>query len=48
MKLSQKKYVNQLSEQKKKVEYLKNLYKKEKNNRIKTNAQYQTYILGTI
>ena len=40
-------YENQLNEQKKQVEYFKNLYEGEKSERIKTNAQYQTYLLGT-
>lgn len=40
-------YENQLNEQKKQVEYFKNLYEEEKSERIKTNAQYQTYLLGT-
>lgn len=40
-------YENQLSEQRKQVEYFKNLYEEEKSERIKTNAQYQTYLLGT-
>ena len=28
-------------------EYFKNLYEEEKSERIRTNAQYQTYLLGT-
>lgn len=40
-------YENQLNEQKKQVEYFKNLYEEEKSERIKTTAQYQTYLLGT-
>lgn len=40
-------YESQLNEQKKQVEYFKNLYEEEKSERIKTNAQYQTYLLGT-
>ena len=40
-------YENQLNEQNKQVEYFKNLYEEEKSERIKTNAQYQTYLLGT-
>lgn len=40
-------YENQLNEQKKQVEYFKNLYEEEKSERIKTNVQYQTYLLGT-
>ena len=39
-------YENQLDEQKKQVEYFKNLYEEEKSERIRTNAQYQTYLLG--
>ena len=39
-------YENQLNEQKKQVEYFKNLYEEEKSERIRTNAQYQTYLLG--
>ena len=35
-------YENQLNEQKKQVEYFKNLYEEEKSERIRTNAQYQT------
>lgn len=42
-----KNYEEQLIEQKKQVEYFKNLYEEEKNERIRTNAQYQTYLLGT-
>lgn len=42
-----KNYENQLNEQKQQVEYFKNLYEEEKNERIKTNAQYQTYLIGT-
>ena len=38
---------NQLNEQKKQVEYFKNLYEEEKSERIRANAQYQTYLLGT-
>ena len=41
-------YENQLNEQKKQVEYFKNLYEEEKSERIRTNAQYQTYLLGTV
>ena len=37
----------QLNEQKKQVEYFKNLYEEEKSERIRANAQYQTYLLGT-
>ena len=40
-------YENQLNEQKKQVEYFKNLYEEEKSERIRANAQYQTYLLGT-
>ena len=40
-------YENQLKEQKQQVEYFKNLYEEEKSERIKTTAQYQTYLLGT-
>ena len=40
-------YENQLNEQKKQIEYFKTLYEEEKSERIKTNAQYQTYLLGT-
>ena len=40
-------YENQLNEQKKQVDYFKNLYEEEKSERMKTNAQYQTYLLGT-
>ena len=40
-------YENQLDEQKKQVEYFKNLYEEEKSERLRTNAQYQTYLLGT-
>lgn len=40
-------YENQLKEQKQQVEYFKNLYEEEKTERIKTNAQYQTYLIGT-
>ncbi len=40
-------YENQLREQKQQVEYFKNLYEEEKTERIKTNAQYQTYLIGT-
>lgn len=40
-------YENQLNEQKKQVEYFKNLYEEEKSERIRTNVQYQTYLLGT-
>lgn len=40
-------YESQLNEQKNQVEYFKNLYEEEKSERIKTNAQYQTYLLGT-
>ena len=37
-------YENQLDEQKKQVEYFKKLYEEEKSERIRTNAQYQTYL----
>lgn len=40
-------YENQLKEQKQQVEYFKNLYEAEKNERIKVNNQYQSYLLGT-
>jgi len=40
-------YENQLKEQKQQVEYFKSLYEEEKTERIKTNAQYQTYLIGT-
>lgn len=40
-------YENQLNVQKQQVDYFKNLYEQEKEERIKTNAQYQTYLLGT-
>ena len=40
-------YENQLKEQKQQVEYFKSLYEEEKSERIKTNAQYQTYLIGT-
>lgn len=40
-------YENQLREQKQQVEYFKSLYEEEKTERIKTNAQYQTYLIGT-
>ena len=40
-------YENQINEKSKQVEYFKNLYEEEKSERIKTNAQYQTYLLGT-
>ena len=40
-------YEEQIQEQKKQVEYFKALYEEEKSERIKTNAQYQTYLLGT-
>ena len=40
-------YETQLNEQKQQVEYFKSLYEEEKSERIKTNAQYQTYLLGT-
>lgn len=40
-------YENQLKEQKQQVDYFKNLYEQEKKERIQTNAQYQTYLLGT-
>ena len=40
-------YENQLKEQKQQVDYFKNLYEQEKQERIQTNAQYQTYLLGT-
>ena len=42
-----KSYENQLKEQKEQVEYFRNLYEEEKNERIRTNAQYQTYLIGT-
>ena len=47
MKEIKQSYENQLNEQKKQVEYFKNLYEEEKSERIRTNAQYQTYLLGT-
>ena len=40
-------YETQLNEQKQQVEYFKSLYEEEKSERIKTSAQYQTYLLGT-
>lgn len=40
-------YENQINEKSKQVEYFKNLYEEEKSERIKTYAQYQTYLLGT-
>ena len=40
-------YESQLKEQKQQVDYFKNLYEQEKKERIQTNAQYQTYLLGT-
>ena len=40
-------YENQLNEQKKQVEYFKNLYEEEKSERIRANALYQTFLLGT-
>lgn len=40
-------YENQLREQKQQVEYFKSLYEEEKTERIKTNAQYQTFLIGT-
>lgn len=40
-------YENQINEKNKQVEYFKNLYEEEKSERIKTTAQYQTYLLGT-
>ena len=42
-----KTYEEQLSEHKKQVEYFKTLYEEEKNERIRTNAQYQTFLIGT-
>lgn len=42
-----KSYENQLKEQKEQVEYFRNLYEEEKSERIRTNAQYQTYLIGT-
>lgn len=42
-----KNYENQINESKKQVEYFKSLYEEEKSERIKTTAQYQTYLLGT-
>lgn len=42
-----KSYENQIIEQKQQVEYFKGLYEQEKSERIKTSAQYQTYLLGT-
>lgn len=41
-------YENQLREQKQQVEYFKSMYEEEKTERIKTNAQYQTYLIGTV
>lgn len=40
-------YENQINEKNKQVEYFKSLYEEEKSERIKTTAQYQTYLLGT-
>lgn len=40
-------YENQLQEQKQQIEYFKNLYEKEKAERIHVFSQYQTYMLGT-
>jgi predicted ArsR family transcriptional regulator len=40
-------YENQLKEKNQQVEYFKTLYEEEKSERIKTAAQYQTYLLGT-
>lgn len=40
-------YEKQLQEQKQQVDYFKEQYEKEKEERIKTNAQYQTFLLGT-
>lgn len=42
-----KAYENQIHEKNQQVEYFKNLYEEEKSERIKTTAQYQTYLLGT-
>lgn len=42
-----KSYENQIQEKNQQVEYFKNLYEEEKSERIRTNAQYQTYLLGT-
>lgn len=42
-----KTYENQINEKNKQVEYFKSLYEEEKSERIKTTAQYQTYLLGT-
>lgn len=40
-------YEAQLIEKVKQVDYFKNLYEEEREERKKTNAQYQTYLLGT-
>lgn len=40
-------YESQLKEQKQQVEYFRNLYEEEKNERVRANAQYQTLLLGT-
>ena len=40
-------YENQIKEQKQQVEYFKSLYEEEKSERLRTNAQYQTLLLGT-
>lgn len=42
-----KSYEKQIQEKNQQVEYFKNLYEEEKSERIRTNAQYQTYLLGT-
>lgn len=42
-----KSYEEQLLEQKKQVEYFKTLYEEEKSERIRTTAQYQTFLIGT-
>lgn len=42
-----KNYENQIHEKNQQVEYFKGLYEEEKSERIKTTAQYQTYLLGT-
>ncbi|MCI8641840.1 MAG: hypothetical protein HFJ59_08295 [Clostridia bacterium] len=42
-----KTYENQINESKQQVEYFKSLYEEEKSERMKTTAQYQTYLLGT-
>lgn len=42
-----KSYEEQLLEQKRQVEYFKSLYEEEKNERIRTNNQYQTFLIGT-